>query len=185
MSSIIHNDNAPISITESTRELTSNYGVAGTGPFLQDYSARLNVLLKDAIKARWDTDVSTPTASKILFLNTWVTGTRDYELIFRESYEDKPAYGRTTDWRLQQHANTVDVHIFVRGKGGDVEPPALGQIIRGLDKIVAVHCTTLIDNAVCEVVSIQPGPTEKLDDRATVWHQLMKIRIWYWKVKTV
>jgi hypothetical protein len=186
MSSIINNDNSPINITESTRELTSNYGVAGTGPFLQDYSARLNVLLKDAIKARWDTDVGTPATSKMLFLTTWFSATKDIELIFRQGFEDKPALrgSRTIDVRLQKHIVTVDIHIGVRSGGGDIEPPVLNTVIKGLDKIIALNHTVLIPNAVVELVSTQEGPVERPDSRQTFWHVLCKTRISFWKART-
>jgi hypothetical protein len=170
-----------------------SYGIAGsTSPFA-DLTARINVLLCDAVKARWNLDVHGnvtppipyPSADEINFLNTWVTGTKDVEIIFRESYDDKPVQLRSTDWRYQGHITTVDVHTFVRGAGGDIEPATVGQVLRGLDKIVALNRTTLIPNAWCEIASTQPAPTEREDDLQTVWHSLMKIRVNYYKVRTV
>jgi hypothetical protein len=173
--------------------MSSSYGIAGSSPFA-DYASRINVLLCDAIKARWNQDVHgdiippipyPSAADDIIWLNTWYTGSRDIELIFKEEFDDTPVQLRTTDWRYQGHITTVNLHIFVRGVGGDVEPAILGQVIRGLEKVVALNRTSLILNGWCEVISTQPGPTERSDSNQTLWHVLMKIRVYYYKVKTV
>lgn len=194
MSNIIRDDsdNSTVSVNETTSSLITphNYGVAGTDP-LSDYSQAVNVLLCDAIKARWNLDLYNndgppfpyPSAEDIIWTNVWFTGSRDTEIIFKESFDDKPMNRRTIDWHRQGHVLTVDVHSFVRGAGGDVEPDALGRVIRGLDKVVALNHTTLIPNAVVDIVSSQPAPTEANDDYQTLWHYLTKMRVQFWKVK--
>ena len=191
MSSLNEGIDESSNVSEATRSkvITHNYGVAGTNP-LTDYSSRINVLLCDAMANRWDSDVSDggtiyPTRADMFFLNTWMMGQKDIEVIFREGFDDTPVQLRTTDWRFQGHLTTVDVHIFVRGKGGDVEPDTLGAVIRGLEKIIALNRTSLILNSWCEVVSTQPGPLEKIDSNQSLWHWLMKVRVGYYKVRTL
>jgi len=197
MPSIIGNTNESVAVGEARNKLitTHNFGVAGTNP-LSDYAQRINVLLCDAIKAKWDDTLygvdedpspGFPSVANndLIFLNTWFTGSKDIELIFKEALDDKPALMRSTDWRYQGHITTVDIHAFVRGAGGDVEPEDVGAVNRALETIIALNHTTLIPNAVVNVAFSQPAPTENQDDFQTLWHTLMKVRVQYFKVRTV
>lgn len=167
----------------------STYGVAGSNP-LAPFSNTVNGLLKDAIKARWDPDYTTPNSityplsADIIWLNTWYTGYRDVEIIFLHGFLDSPDFLRTTDWRYQGHIDTVDCHVWVRGGGGDVEPTALVKVINGLQTVVAKNKATLIPNANVMIASSQRAPTERDDDFKNLWHYLIKMRVNYWTVST-
>lgn len=167
----------------------SSYGVAGTDP-IADLSARAHILLMNAIKTRWNLivhgnitpPIPFPAEADIFFLPTWTTGARDVELIFKEEFVDMPSNLRSVDWRLQGHTATVNIHIFVRGRAGDTEPPLLGQVISGIEKIVVLNKTSLIPNAWCEITAVMPGPLDREDDIQTHYHSIIKVKIHYWKV---
>jgi len=187
MSSLLGNSNDTVGISETTRKIKSSYGVASDSVFLQDYQQSINILLKDSIKSKWDTYTLDPPASKILFSEVWFTQSKDIEIVVLNGFTDKPQVrgSVTTDRRMQKVIQNVDIHIGVRSRGGDVEPPVLNKVINALDEIISLNKRTLVDNLVCEVVSVQQGPTERSESRQTFWHKLMKVRTFYWKVQTV
>jgi hypothetical protein len=187
MSSLNQSSDDSLSVSENTTKYVTNFGVAGSEP-LADYADRLNVLLCNAVKARWDTYVISPTASKILFGVNWFAGIRDIEIVFRQGFEDRPIGlrgSRSTDGRLQQHVSTIDCHIGVRSNGGSNEPANLNKSVNGLEKVIAMNETVLIPNAYVFFSSTQQGPTEKVNDLQTFYHVLCKVRVMYYKVRTI
>lgn len=169
--------------------MSTNYGIAGSNP-LAPFSNTVNGLLKDAIKSRWNADYATPAAitypleADIIWLNTWVTGYRDVEIIFLHGFLDSPSLLKTTDWRMEGHIDTIDCHVWVRGGGGDVEPTALNKVINGLRTVVAKNKSTLIPNANVTIASMQRAPTDTEGDFKNIWHYLIKMRVNYWTVST-
>jgi len=167
----------------------SSYGIAGSNP-LAPFSNTIEALLKDAIKTRWNSDYATPAGvtypleADIIWLNTWVTGYRDVEIVFLHSFLDSPEIWKTTDWRMQGNQETVDCHVWVRGGGGDVQPTALNKVLNGLQTVVAKNKATLIPNASVRIASSQRAPTDTDDDYKNIWHYLIKIRVTYWTVNT-
>lgn len=158
------------------------YGIAGA-PAGTEFPDRMNVMLMNAVQSVWDANVPIPSSSEILFLPTWFTGMKDVELVFRPSFYDQPYWGRSTDWSLQLTMETVDIHLGVRGIADGNEPLFLSSTLQGLERILAIHCRTLVPNAWFAVENIMQGATEKEDDLQTFWHSLMKVGAYYYKCK--
>src|SRR5215510_5967766 len=159
------------------------YGVAGSGPPLQEFPARMNVMLMNAVQSAWDANVVVPSSSEILFLPTWFAGQKDIEIIFRPSFYDQPYWGRSTDWSYQLVMETIDIHVGVRGVVSDEEPMFLSSTLQGLERIIAINCRTLVPNAWMTVENIMQGAVEKADDLQTFWHSLVKVGCYYYKCK--
>lgn len=170
--------------------MSSSYGIAGSNP-LAPFSSTVQVLLKDAIKAKWASDYTTPNSityplvTDIIWLNTWNVGYKDVEIIFLHGFLDSPEQLKTTDWRYQGHTETVDCHVWVRGGGGDVEPTALAKTLNGLHTVIAKNKATLIPNATVRIVTSQRAPLDRDDDFRNLWHYLLRIKVNYWSVSTV
>ena len=170
-----------------------SFGLAGTDP-IADLTARVNVLLMNAVKTKWNQTVHGtsydpppapqpyPLDTDIYWLPTWTTGSKDIQLIFKEEFTDLPSQLRTTDWRLQGYVSTVNIHVFVRGDSKDQEPVILGTIIRGIEKVIAIHKTSLIAKAWCEVTGVLQGPQDRTDALQTHWHHIVRVRVHYFKI---
>ena len=165
--------------------MSSSYGISGSNPVAQ-YATSVNHILKDAIKARWDPDYTTPLSitfplsTNILWLNTWRIGVKEVELVFLLGFHDIPPEQQTIGQKMEMHIETVDLHIWVKGIGGDVEPPTLHKVLNGLNRVVAFNKSTLVPNAEVRIASTQPAVTNPEVDFKTYWHYLMKLRVSYW-----
>lgn len=185
MSDIVKVRDETINISESVRAVMNSgtYGVAGTSP-LADYDKRINVLLCDAFIARWATTITEPMQSDINFLTSWYTGSKDIELIFRQNAVDRNTSMRSTDWRLQGVRTFVDLHIFVRGAGGDAEPDTMRAVENAVERVIETNHDRLIPHASCACTSIVPASDELIDDLQTLWHSIMTVEVVYWKART-
>lgn len=82
----------------------------------------------------------------------------------------------------------VDVHVFVRGAGGDEEPDTLLKTENALKTIIDTSATTLIPN--CRVSIDRTFPSSRLGENdmanvnETVWHSVYSIELYYWVVNT-
>lgn len=170
--------------------MSSSYGVAGSSP-LAEYSQTVNKILCDAIKAKWNSDYATPAgityplAADMYWLQSWRTGNNDIELIFLQGFLDRPELSKTTDWRYQGTVETVDCHAWIRGSGGDIEPPTVPKVLNGLKQVLALNKTSLVPNAAVRIASCQRAFTNEDTDFRNLWHFLMKMRVTYWTVSTV
>jgi hypothetical protein len=181
----IENVDETVNIGESVvvAKNTGRWGLAGTEP-LEDLKRRVNVLLANAVREKWDDFIGEPQSDDILIGNTWRTGSKDIEIHFRINSGAKPTFERSTDHRYQRYYTYVDADIFVNAAGPDDEPEALGQVEFGLDKLIELNQTTLIPNCECKVTNFQPAAEENVDDLQTLWHSAMTVEVSYWKVKT-
>lgn len=182
LSSIIKSVDESVNVGESTAKAknTNLRGVGGSSP-LTGYSKRVNALLCDAIPLIWNDYVNSPSVNDMLFLTTWFTDSRDYEIIFRKGVTNKPMQRMSTDRRMQGYDSYVDIHIFVRTQGGDTEPDILATIEQGIEDIIELNHTTLIPNARVFVDFLGPASSEDEDDVQALWHSVMNVRVAYEK----
>lgn len=181
----IKNADEVVNIGESVvvAKNTGRWGVVGSFP-LDNRPKRVNVLLADKIRSIWNNYIGNPVVEDMVIGNTWRTGLKDVEIHFRNTATAKPTAERSTDHRYQRYYTTVTAYIFVNAVGPDSEPDMLGYVEDGLDKLIELNQTTLIDNAECKVVNFQPQAEEVADDLQTLWRSEMAIEVSYWKVRT-
>jgi hypothetical protein len=184
MSDIVNNLNETDKIIESVARSRSfaGYGVLGTEP-LAPFPKRRNVMLRDAVAANWDSVTASPSASEVRFLTTWFDDGADFELIFLPNSYSKPAVRgmRSTDWRLQQVSEFIDVHVFCRSAGGDEEPATVGLLEDALEAVIETNSTTLIPNAHVTLERVVAAPEPNPDDLKTLYHDVATCQVAYWK----
>jgi hypothetical protein len=163
-------------------------GVAGSTP-LGYYNKRSNVLLLEAVKSKWQqTTGVNPALGSVHFLPTWFSDSADTELIFNLNDRDMPVSQRSIGWRYHTVQDFVDIHVFVRGAGGDTEPANLASVENALQEIFRIYGKELVENAICTIIRIIPGRGEDGASEGineTLWHSVFTVLVRYWTVLIV
>jgi len=179
---IVRNINESIEVTETVNHVTNfeKYGVQGSNP-LGAYKQRTNVMLRDAVETLWDTVTKDPQASEINFSTKWTSDFSEVDLVFLLNVSTDPNLRgqRSTDWSLVTVVDTIDIHIFVRGAGGEEEVDTLGKVERALKQIIKTHTNSLIPFAHFNYVRTATAPLQRPDDLQTAWHDIMTVECIY------
>lgn len=171
-----------ISDDETSKRVANQqrYVVAGSNA---DFTKPVHILLKEAVRDVWPDVTVDPAAADILFSNTWFTDSRDVEMIFLHSVDDRSLSRRSVDWRFMQIATFVDIHIFARGVSVDEEPSHLFKTRMALENVIETNKTRLIPNASIVLESSNYIPGE--DNTQNVWHWLYSCGVRYAKTPVV
>jgi hypothetical protein len=155
------------------------YVVAGTSP-LAWWSNDLHLLLKDAVKAKWTTDITDPPVAYVNFNDDWFTDSQDIEFTFLHLRDDFNPNRRSVGWNRRNTATFIDVHMFVRGMG-NTQPAYVYKAKKAFEDIIELNNTTLLAPAIVTIDTMDP--MKEHDHQRTMYHYRFSITVWYDKVK--
>lgn len=182
MADIVRVINEDLIITETTAKAFNfeTYGIQGSNPLTQ-YTDTTNVMLRDAVKANWNTITTDPPASDIFFSTVWTGDFGDIDLVFLLSSSADPNLRgyRSTDWSLQTVVDTIDIHIWVRGAGGEEEPKTMRKLQNALKRLIKTKATQLIPYAHLNYLRTVIAPIQRPQDLQSDFHKIMSVECVY------
>ena len=158
--------------------MVMKYVVAGTSP-LSWWSKSVHILLKEAIIAKWTTDILDPPVAYVNFNETWFTDSADLEFTF-EFIREEPKE-RSIGWNRYNYATFVAVHMWVKGSSVSEEPDYVHKCKTAFENLIELNNRTLLAPA---IVTIDHADQIKdPDHRQHIYHYEFDITVWYDRVK--
>lgn len=155
------------------------YVVAGTSP-LAWWSDELNILLMNAVKAKWTTDILDPPIAYVLFNDTWFDAASDITFSFK-FIRERPVK-KDTAWIRRNTAAFLDVHMWIKSKSlGPTDSNYRYKTKKAFEDLIELNNTTLLPPAVVSIDdSTEINEQDYLQD---VLHYIFSVTVYYDKVK--
>lgn len=156
------------------------YIVAGLTP-TGTWPDRIEILLMNAVKAKWTTDILDPPVAYVNFNDTWFDNGYDITYTFK-FLRERPMM-RSVGWNRKNTASFIDVHMWIRAKSlGLTDANYQYKCMSAFHDLIELNPDTILPPAEITVDDIHLL-TETEDYLQDVLHYKFDLTLWYEKVK--